>query len=142
MTSPNVRSRPWLSIRTETVSQSRDAEALASAGLMWMWRRAQITPAESVIRPSRPFERHAGCIGEVTGNAHRRIDAQDEFIAARDLHLVVRARRAHEPHVVEVAARADQPHASPAPRIARSATARSLAAAGSRAEQLLDRSPG
>ena len=36
--------------------------------------------------------------------------AEHEFVAARDLHLVVRARRTHEPHVFEAAARPDEPH--------------------------------
>ena len=54
LTSLNIRSRPALSMRTDTVSQSVMPRPRASSGLMWMWRRAQITPADIVTRPRGP----------------------------------------------------------------------------------------
>ncbi len=61
-------------------------------------------------RAGRPFERNARCVLQVARDAHGRIDAEREFVGARDLDLIVIARRPHESNAADPAARTDERH--------------------------------
>jgi hypothetical protein len=96
---------------TDTAVQSDSPRRCASVSLMWMWRRAQITPGRQRHASVRTFDGDTRRVGEVPGEPAPAHPTPSTNSSLREISTWSCAPGgSHEPHVLETAARADEPH--------------------------------